>query len=215
MNIFKALANLIECLSCTFSRDNGLSILSNEITAEHKFHLLLLILCRKSLEFLLLCRNNLRGCIPLLAPALNHSNLRVLQLSHCYLDDNDVICLGKAFQKNFTLAILSIVENKISAHAFSEFLLAIQNSAIFTLYYDGHITVAHIVVLNAINNNCHTAHMPPLHLTNTQWYAFLGMQTAVCTRSLPYEFATGQERITNLYPSESEQKTDTHPCLTR
>ena len=216
VNIFKALANLIECVSRTFSPEFGLVISSNEITAEHKFYLLLLILYSKSLKSLHLNVNNLRGCMPLLAPALNHSNLRRLGLAGCYLDDNDVICLGKAFQKNLTLRFLNILENKISPHAFSEFLLAIQNSAISHLYYDGHITVAHIVMLNAINNNRHTAHMQTLHIEDGRQILFLTEQTVEHMRSLPHEFATGQERITNpLYPSESEQKTDTHPCLTQ
>jgi len=64
VNIFKALAILIECLSRSQS-NNGLGILHNEITAEHKFYLLLLILCSKSLESLRLNFNNLRGCMPL------------------------------------------------------------------------------------------------------------------------------------------------------
>ena len=216
VNIFKALANLIECLSHTFGHDIGLLISYNEITAEHKFYLLLLILCGKSLDILLLGWNNLRGCMPLLAPALNHSNLRELGLAGCYLDDNDVICLGKAFQKNLTLRFLNILQNKISPHAFSELLLAIQNSAISILSYNGQITEAHIVMLNAINNNRDTAHMSPLHIEDEGQASFLAEQTEEHMRSLPHEFATGQEGITHpLYPSESEQKTDTHPCLTQ
>ena len=216
VNIFKALANLIECVSRTFSPDFGLLISNNEITAEHKFYLLLLILCGKSLEILQLGWNNLRGCMPLLAPALNYSNLRILDLSYCYLDDNDVICLGRAFQKNLTLTSLYIHGNKISAHAFSEFLLAIQNSAISDLFYNGHITEAHTVMLSAISNNRDTAHMSPLHLHNNRHEILsLAEQTFEHITSLPPEFATGQEGITNLYPSESEQKTDTHPCLTQ
>ena len=207
VNIFKALANLIECVSRTFSHEFGLLISSNEITAEHKFYLLLLILCSKSLKSLHLNGNNLRGCMPLLAPALNHSNLRELALAHCYLDDNDVICLGKAFQKNLTLRLLYIFDNKISPHAFSEFLFAIQNSAISILSYNGHITVAHRVMLNAINNNRDTAHMSPLHIEDEHQAWFLAKQTVEHMRSLPHEFATGQEGVTNpLYPSESEQK---------
>ena len=215
VNVFKALANLIECLSRSLS-GIGLSIMMNEITAEHKFYLLLLILCSKSLEILGLGNNNLRGCMPLLAPALSHSNLRALELSCCCFDDNDVICLGRAFQKNSTLIRLIITNNKISPHAFSEFLLAIQNSAISEICYDGHITVAHIVMLSAINNNRHTTHMRPIQIRDGHKYSSAATQWVDNMGSLPPEFATGQEGITNPHNlQESEQKTDTHPCLTQ
>ena len=205
VNIFKALANLIECVSRTFSTEFGLLISSNEITAEHKFYLLLLILCSKSLKILVLERNNLRGCMPLLAPALNHTNLMALMLSDCYLDDNDVICLGKAFQKNLTLILLDILRNKISPHAFSEFLLAIQYSAISNLFYDGDITAYHRVMLIAINNNRRTAHMPPLHVQNLCKHYVLGAHVGGLMGSLPPEFATGQEKTTNPFSPCSTQ----------
>jgi len=132
VNIFKALSNLIEGLSQSPSVF-GLAISDNEITAKYKFYTLLVILFTKSLQFLYLSGNNLRGSMPLLAPALNHSNLIALRLSHCCLDDNDIICLGKALKRNFTLFILDVTGNCISQYAFSELLLAIQYSVVSIL----------------------------------------------------------------------------------
>ena len=213
VNIFKALRYLIEGLSRTTSAF-FFSIGYNEITAEHKFYLLLLILFTKSLMSLRLSGNNLRGSMTLLAPALNYSKLMDFTLFNCCLDDNDIVCLARALHRNFTLTSLVIARNSISPHAFSELLLAIQYSAISDLIYDGQITVAHRVMLNAISNNRHTAHMQPLDLQDTYTLGPLGKQCAKRMLSLPPEFATGQERI-HHHLSESKQETDTHPCLTQ
>ena len=65
----------------------------------------------------------------------------MLILSKCCLDNNDIICLGKALQHNSKIDLLGIVRNYISPHAFSELLISIQHSAITTFDYDGHITM--------------------------------------------------------------------------
>ena len=209
--MFKALTHLVEGISRS-ANVNALTF-AHDVTAEHKFHLLLLILFSKSLRMLTLCFNNLRGSMPLLASALNHSNLRILELLYCYLDDNDIICLGRAFRNNITLACLGITGNQISPHAFSELLLAIQYSAISSLFYDGSITVAHKIMWNEINTNRRTAHMQPLCLdVDTTIKALsMGIQCGKIMKSLPPEFATGQkgEANSNLH------ETDTHPCLTQ
>ena len=192
VNIFKALKNLIEGLSRSVAVF-CICIGHNEITAEHKYYMLLLILLSKSLEILQLNGNNLRGSMPLLAPALNYSNLNVLEIAGCYLDDNDIICLGRALHKNFTLITLNIAENIISPPAFSELLLAIQYSTICILVYNGRITVAHMIMLNAINNNRHTAHMPPLRIQGLHAADFLITQHLRHTIPLPSEFLTGQK----------------------
>ena len=232
MNIFKALSYLIEGLSRSVAFDI-LGIGLNKITAEHKFYLLLLILFSKSLLILTLTKNNLRGSMPLIAPGLSHSNLKYIHLNDCSLDDNDIICLGRALHRNFKVIALDISENNISPHAFSELLLAIQYSAISTVTYDGQTTVAHMIMLNAINSNRHTADMPTLHLKDTDMQEFPDVQCGgLCMASLPPEFLTGQEGVPNPYlpsefltrqegitnhylQSESEQETDTHSCLTQ
>ena len=219
VNVFKALAYLTEGLSRS-SGCVGLSLVQNTITAKHKFYLLLLIWFSKSLDVLALNGNNLRRTMPLLAPALNHSHISMLILSKCSLDDNDIICLGKAFQYNSTLDLLGIVGNYVSPHAFSELLISIQYSAITTLDYNGHITMAHVVMLNAINSNRHTAHRRPLHLERDMYREALSQsnQWRRNMSSLPSEFVTGQEGITNpRYQLEPEQETDhdIHPCLTQ
>ena len=106
-----------------------------------------------------LAESNLRGSMPLLAPALSHSNLSTILLGNCCLDDNDIICLGRALRRNFKVTILQISGKNTSPHAFSELLLAVQYSAISTVIYDRQITVAHKIMLDEINNNRRTAHM--------------------------------------------------------
>ena len=213
VNIFKALAHLVEGLSRS-SGVNCLSISHNEITYEHKYYLLLLILFSKSLRDLELMANNLRGCMPLLVSALHHSNLQTLGLSYCHLDDNDIICLGISLQNNSTLTFLNICGNNISPHAFSEFLLAIQYSAIIGLLYDTHITVtvAHMIMLNEINSNRHRAQMPPLHVQDMTKAHSLGLQSVNDLLSLPHQFLTGQKEANPNLPLESEEETDIHSC---
>ena len=197
IHIVKSLKYLIE----GFVRSSGcmqLAIGANEITPEHKFHLLLLMKFSKSLESLELSGNYLRGTMPLLAPALNNCNLKELFLLRCYLDDNDVIYLGRALQSNCTLYKLCIFDNYVSPHTFSEFLLAVQYSALTILYYNGPISVAHMVMLIAINDNRYrcTAHSgEPLQLKKEFWNTAM---SEAChwmrnMSSLPSEFATGQK----------------------
>ena len=216
VNIFRALSCLTEGLTRSVGV-NSLAISQNKISAEHKFYLLLLIVFSKSLDVLRLGGNNLRGSMPLLAPALNHSNLKVLGLAVCNLDDNDIICLGKALQKNSKLISLTINGNIISSHAFSELLLAIQYSSILMLWHDGcNITMAHMIMLDILNSNRRTVHMLPLHLRDTHRQFLLAKQCRDNMESLPFEFATGQKGITTPhYLSKSEQETDTHQCLTQ
>ena len=78
--------------------------------------------------------------------------------------------------------------------------------------------MAHVVMLNAINSNHHTARRRPLHLERDMYREALSQsnQWRRNMSSLPSEFVTGQEGITNpRYQLEPEQETDhdIHPCL--
>ena len=64
--------------------------------------------------------------------------------------------------------------------------MAFQYSAILILRYNGHITVAHMIMLNAINSNRRTTHIWPLHMDNS---ISGGVQNARNMTSLPPEFA--------------------------
>lgn len=87
--------------------------------------------------------------------------------------------------------------------------MAVQYSAITTLWYNGCITVAHRIMLNAVNSNPHRAHMLPLHLEDMCEYILLSEQHRRNIESLPLHFVTGQERIKNSrYQSEPE-----HPSM--
>ena len=111
-------------------------------------------------------------------------------LSYCNLDDNDIICLGKALRKNLTLTSLDVYGNKISSHAFSELLWAIRYSAISSLFCN-RPALFHLLMEFQINRNRHSVHIPPLRLKDGQTTNAQTKQCAKHVKSLPPDFLTG------------------------
>ena len=94
--------------------------------------------------------------MPLLAPAETPPILCTYSFFVTTLMTTTYSAWGKLFKKHQT----NVTENTISPHAFFELFFAIQCSAISTLIYDGRVAVAHMIMLNAIKSNRHTANMP-------------------------------------------------------
>ena len=139
VNIRKALKYLTECLyrspGCS-----GVSLGCNDITTEHKYYLLLLMRFKNSMnDCINLNGSNLRGAMSLLGPALNYSNIVVLLVSYCNLDDEDIKNLGKALRSNQSMKQLAINGNNVSKQAIEIFFNDIQDSAITILDCDGQM----------------------------------------------------------------------------
>ena len=199
VNVRKLLKYMTECLirspGCV-----GVGLAGNKITTEHKYYLLLLIRYSKYVTFIGLMGNNLRGTMSLLGPALNYSNIDTLLLSHCNLDDEDIIYLGKALRSNQKLQQLAIGDNNVSKYTIFKFIENIQHSAITLLHCDRDVidtTEFHLLLLD-VNTKRMESNREPLvvrpSLSKTdeivqcrQWYETMA--------SLPPETVTGREGV--------------------
>ena len=196
VNVRKVLKYMTECLI----RSPGsvsVGLARNEITTEHKYYLLLLIRYSKYVILIGLMGNNLRGTMSLLGPALNYSNIVTLLLSHCNLDDEDIIYLGKALRYNQKLQKLAIDGNNVSKHTIFKFIENIQHSAITILHCDRDVidtTEFHLLLLD-VNTKRMESNREPLVVRPSlakiceivQWYETMA--------SLPPETVTGREGV--------------------
>ena len=177
----------------------NVALAKNDITTEHKYYLLLLIrICKYINTTIILMGNNLRGTMSLLGPAFNYSNIVILLLSHCNLDDGDIVYLGKALRSNQKMQQLTIDGNNVSKHTIFKFIENIGHSAITMLECDRSVidtTKFHHLLLD-INRKRMESNREPLlvrspseteKLQNRQWY-----QTML---SLPPETVTGREGV--------------------
>ena len=139
INVRKLLKYMTECLNRS-PRCVGVGLKMNELITEHKYYLLLLMRFSKYLKVISLSGNNLRGTMSLLGPALNYSNIVILLLSRCNLDDEDIIYLGKALRSNQKIQRLAIEGNNVSKRTIFNFFNDIQYSAIRILHYDRSTT---------------------------------------------------------------------------
>ena len=199
VNVRKILKYMTECLyrspGCS-----GVTLVLNEITAEHKYYLLLLMRYNKYVKVISLTINNLRGTMSLLGPALNYSNIVTLHLSYCSLDDEDIIYLGKALRSNQKLQQLAIGNNNVSKHTIFKFIENIQHSAITILHCDRDVidtTELHLLLLD-VNTKRMESNREPLVVRPSptatdvmvqyrQWYETMA--------SLPPETVTGREGV--------------------
>ena len=198
VNVKKALKYLTECLNRSPGCE-GVSLAHNEITTEHQYYLLLLMRFSKSVEYISLNGNNLRGTMSLLGPALNYSNIVGLFLSDCNLDDEDIINLGKALCSNRSVLQLAINGNNISKHAIVIFFNNILHSAITTLDYDENEihTSGFYHLLSAVNrkrleSNRKPILVQPLYERDSKSQVSQAIQTLY---SLPPETVTGREGV--------------------
>ena len=198
VNVRKLLKYMTEC----FIRSPGcvnVALARNDITTEHKYYLLLLIrFCKYINTTIILMGNNLRGTMSLLGPAFNYSNIVILLLSHCNLDDGDIVYLGKALRSNQKMQQLTIDGNNVSKHTIFKFIENIGHSAITMLECDISVidtTKFHHLLLD-INRKRMESNREPLlvrspseteKLQNLQWY-----QTML---SLPPETVSGREGV--------------------
>ena len=195
VNVRKLLKYMTECLSRS-PGSVGVQLAGSNITTEHKYYLLLLIRY-SNVPFISLMGNNLRGTMSLLGPALNYSNIVTLWLSHCNLDDEDIIYLGKALRSNQKLQELAIYGNNVSKHTIFKFIENIQHSAITILRSVIDTREFHLLLLD-VNTKRMESNREPLvvrpSLSTTynnvqyrQWYETMS--------SLPPETVTGREGV--------------------
>ena len=204
VNLRKLLIYMTECLN----RSPGsvsVGLAGNDITTEHKYYLLLLIrFCKYINTTIALMGNDLRGTMSLLGPALNYSNIMALFLSHCNLDDGDIIYLGKALCSNQKMQQLAIEGNNVSKHTIFKFIENIGHSAITILECDRSVidTTELQLLLLAINTKRMESNREPLVVRPSfsktvdivqyrQWHQTMS--------SLPPETVTGREGV-HYYP---------------
>ena len=144
-NPFLALIYLAEGLSRS-PHIERMSLLSN-FTSEHKYHLLILIMSCKSLQFLQFFSCNLSGAIPVLATAFRYRRIATLFMRDCSLNDEDLCEIGSKvlYHCRNTLLILGITGNAFSSKALTAFLEAIRNSrcVLQHLHCDQYQTLNH------------------------------------------------------------------------
>ena len=198
VNVRKLLKYMTECLIRS-PGSVGVGLSENEITTEHKYYLLLLIRY-SNVTFITLMGNNLRGTMSLLGPVLNYSNIGVLYLSSCNLDDEDILYLGEALRYNQKLQKLAIDGNNVSKHTIFKFIENIQHSAITILHCDRDVietTEFHLLLLD-VNTKRMESNREPLVVRpalskiceivqHLQWYETMA--------SLPPETVTGREGV--------------------
>lgn len=193
-NLFTALKYLIEGLSRS-SACIGISLGDDRITAKHKYYLVLLILCSKSLKSLTLAQNDLRGAMLLLGTAVNHSSLDFLEVSECCLGNQDLIHLGETLKNNTKVKFLHIRENYFSSDIFTKFLTVLcdSNSLVCNLEYHRPLTEAQRRILAEINYKRWISQQPPIVVKQRNDIVQCSYEWMKNMMSLPPDFVTGKK----------------------
>ena len=131
------------------------------LNSSHILHLVLLLM-RTEISTLKLMGNDLRKGMDLLSEALKYSNISILDLDQCNIDDSGLLLLGQTLRSpSNTIIYLDIEHNKYTTKGLSKFLNCLNDTNLTTLGVKLE-TGEHYTIVSSINNIRSLKNLPKL-----------------------------------------------------